>query len=244
MKNTLTNEQLIAKAKQWVKELCESGGRKWSLRVPVDLNHDPDVIFIELCNRLEEYALQQPGPGFTPDQVHELNLKFEDYYFSIVKSTGKPPIAMQIFTWFENNALSSPVSTPSVEGMAEALRLKWINLTEDMGRLLSGQRGVSIDKLNKAMNLVQDFVNTMPASLSPGVEDGSGWVKVEDRLPENAGWVNDTVMFWSKKHGHALIGCYDFEFDDWTQQPWTEGAEKLKSSDVTHWRPLPTPPGE
>ena len=27
------------------------------------------------------------------------------------------------------------------------------------------------------------------ASLSPGVEDGSGWVKVEDRLPENAGWV-------------------------------------------------------
>jgi len=57
------------------------------------------------------------------------------------------------------------------EGMAEALRLKWINLTEDMGRLLSGQRGVSIDKLNKAMNLVQDFVNTMPASLSPGVED-------------------------------------------------------------------------
>ena len=127
--------------------------------------------------------------------------------------------------------------------MAEALRLKWITLTEDMGRLLSGQRGVSIDKLNKAMNLVQDFVNTMLASLSPGVEDGSGWVKVEDRLPENAGWVNDTVMFWSKKHGHALIGCYDFEFDDWTQQPWTEGAEKLKSSDVTHWRPLPAPPG-
>lgn len=56
---------------------------------------------------------------------------------------------------------------PSGEGMAEALRLKWVNLTEDMGRLLSGQRGVSIDKLNKAMNLVQDFVNTMPASLSP-----------------------------------------------------------------------------
>ena len=143
-----------------------------------------------------------------------------------------------------SDAISLIESTPhSSEGMAEALRLKWINLTEDMGRLLSGQRGVSIDKLNKAMNLVQDFVNTMPASLSPGVEDGSGWVKVEDRLPENAGWVNDTVMFWSKKHGHALIGCYDFEFDDWTQQPWTEGAEKLKSSDVTHWRPLPTPPG-
>lgn len=71
-----------------------------------------------------------------------------------------------------SDAISLIESTPhSSEGMAEALRLKWINLTEDMGRLLSGQRGVSIDKLNKAMNLVQDFVNTMPASLSPGVED-------------------------------------------------------------------------
>ena len=63
MKSTLTNEQLIAKAKQWVKELCESGGRKWSLRVPADHNHDPDLIFCELCNRLEEYAQQSQPSG-------------------------------------------------------------------------------------------------------------------------------------------------------------------------------------
>ena len=88
------------------------------------------------------------------------------------------------------------------------------------------------------MNLVQDFVNTMLASLFPVwrmVADGWKW-RIDFR--KNAGWVNDTVMFWKQKHGHALIGCYDFEFDDWTQQPWTEGAEKLKSSDVTHWRPF------
>lgn len=46
-----------------------------------------------------------------------------------------------------------------------SLRLKWINLTEDMGRLLSGQRGVSIDKLNKAMALVQQFIDTIPQSM-------------------------------------------------------------------------------
>jgi hypothetical protein len=74
MKNTLTNEQLIAKAKQWVKELCESGGRKWSLRVPVDLNHDPDVIFIELCNRLEEYAQQsQPSPAGAAEGANDVD---------------------------------------------------------------------------------------------------------------------------------------------------------------------------
>ena len=75
--------------------------------------------------------------------------------------------------------------------MAEALRLKWITLTEDMGRMLSGQRGVSIDKLNKVMNLVQEFVNTLPASLS---SPGSGWVNLVDELP-NYGtidvWVSD-----------------------------------------------------
>ena len=108
-----------------------------------------------------------------------------------------------------------------------------------MSNALFKWNGMEVDETPLTLEQVYQIF----ASLSPGVEDGSGWVKVEDRLPENAGWVNDTVMFWSKKHGHALIGCYDFEFDDWTQQPWTEGAEKLKSSDVTHWRPLPTPPG-
>ena len=146
-------------------------------------------------------------------------------------------------TGVQTCALPISVSTPSGEGMAEALRFaKW--LADNDYRPGSGNKhwfkwnGMEVDE--NPLTIEQCY--QIFASLSPGVEDGSGWVKVEDRLPENAGWVNDTVMFWSKKHGHALIGCYDFEFDDWTQQPWTEGAEKLKSSDVTHWRPLPTPP--
>ena len=135
-------------------------------------------------------------------------------------------------------------STPhSSEGMAEALTVEHVRelYTSETGEgwmvtpVCHGEKGFASWEY-------QLWLERKLASLSPGVEDGSGWVKVEDRLPENAGWVNDTVMFWSKKHGHALIGCYDFEFDDWTQQPWAEGAEKLKSSDVTHWRPLPTPP--
>ena len=50
-KCTLTNEQLLEKCSEWISKLCKSGGKDWCLRVPVDLNHDPDVLFTELANR-------------------------------------------------------------------------------------------------------------------------------------------------------------------------------------------------
>lgn len=53
MKCELTNEQLIEKAHQWIKSLAETGGKSWTLKVPVDFNNDPDMIFSELCNRLQ-----------------------------------------------------------------------------------------------------------------------------------------------------------------------------------------------
>ncbi len=45
--------ELIDKAKIWIEKLCKSGGDAWSLRVPPNPKHDPDLIFLELCNRLE-----------------------------------------------------------------------------------------------------------------------------------------------------------------------------------------------
>lgn len=44
--------ELLEKAADWNSKLCKSGGRAWSLRVPVDIN-DPDQIFSEVCRRLE-----------------------------------------------------------------------------------------------------------------------------------------------------------------------------------------------
>lgn len=52
-KCTLSNEQLIEKAKDWSDKLAESGGEDWTLSVPVNFNHDPDVLIYELCERLE-----------------------------------------------------------------------------------------------------------------------------------------------------------------------------------------------
>lgn len=52
-KCTLTDHELLEKCGQWVTDLCESGGRKWTLRVPVDFNRDPDILFSELIRRFK-----------------------------------------------------------------------------------------------------------------------------------------------------------------------------------------------
>jgi hypothetical protein len=52
-KCTLTDSQLIEKAQEWIHSLIDTGGRSWCLRIPADLNHDPDLIFSQLCMRLK-----------------------------------------------------------------------------------------------------------------------------------------------------------------------------------------------
>ncbi len=49
----MTNDQLIKKAWEWVKSLCDTGGRSWTLRIPAH-DEDPDLVFTELCTRLEK----------------------------------------------------------------------------------------------------------------------------------------------------------------------------------------------
>ena len=45
--------ELAEKARKWISDLCSSGARKWSLRVPPDPEHDPDLIFGECVRRME-----------------------------------------------------------------------------------------------------------------------------------------------------------------------------------------------
>ena len=49
----LSDSELVAKCSEWVSELCRSGGRAWTLHVPVDFTRDPDVLFSELIRRFE-----------------------------------------------------------------------------------------------------------------------------------------------------------------------------------------------
>lgn len=62
-KCTLNNEQLMSACDQWIAKLAESGGNAWSLRVPVDFNYDPDMLFLELINRFKEAATKLTTPA-------------------------------------------------------------------------------------------------------------------------------------------------------------------------------------
>ncbi len=53
-KCTLSDKDLIEKSFEWVKKLADTGGSAWTLRVPVDFNNDPDILFVELGNRLKQ----------------------------------------------------------------------------------------------------------------------------------------------------------------------------------------------
>jgi hypothetical protein len=44
--------ELISKARAWNTKLCATGGNAWTLRIPVSEN-DPDMVFGEICRRLE-----------------------------------------------------------------------------------------------------------------------------------------------------------------------------------------------
>ena len=50
--NTLSDADLIKASNEWVSKLAKTGGKAWSLSVPVNFNRDPDMIFCELANRL------------------------------------------------------------------------------------------------------------------------------------------------------------------------------------------------
>lgn len=53
-KCTLNDKELLEKVSEWVSSLSKTGGKSWSLHVPVDFNNDPDMVISELCQRYSE----------------------------------------------------------------------------------------------------------------------------------------------------------------------------------------------
>ena len=52
-KCTLSDDELLDKCSQWVSKLCLTGGRAWSLQVPVNFEQYPDILFSELISRYQ-----------------------------------------------------------------------------------------------------------------------------------------------------------------------------------------------
>jgi hypothetical protein len=52
----IPDAELIKKVERWVRMLCDTGGSAWSLRVPPDPLHDPDLLISELIRRVKHQA--------------------------------------------------------------------------------------------------------------------------------------------------------------------------------------------
>lgn len=57
-KGMLSDSDIVQVVDKWVDKVCKSGGRGWSLRVPVDFNHDPYVLITDLTKRFTAQAMK------------------------------------------------------------------------------------------------------------------------------------------------------------------------------------------
>lgn len=72
-----------------------------------------------------------------------------------------------------------------------------------------------------------------------------GWIKIEDRLPDNVG---EYIVYAQDENSSANEGVWydnvvvvaEYAFGEWT---WRENSNDFDITDiVTHWMPLPKPP--
>lgn len=91
----------------------------------------------------------------------------------------------------------------------------------------------------------QNFEAFTVISALVGEVEKSGWISVDERLPENGDSylvvIKEKEIFYDKWLYHVDVasshGSYIDDFWD-TFNDWCEGQEVH----VTHWMPLPTPP--
>ncbi|NDV63901.1 hypothetical protein [Bacteroides sp. 224] len=83
---TLSNAELITKSNEWVSKLARTGGQAWNLRVPVDFNNDPDMLFCEMAKRLKEYDEMETRFCLILDHASMGNMSKPNYTVEAMKS--------------------------------------------------------------------------------------------------------------------------------------------------------------
>ena len=123
---TLSDKELIEKSNDWVSKLAKSGGKAWTLRIPVDFNNDPDMLFVELGKRLESYSSEMLQKKISELEA-ELDLVYNDMTTIVEKCRGnqsKEPIVqdgeMKIISEYIDK-IHKGISTENAQ-LREALR--------------------------------------------------------------------------------------------------------------------------
>lgn len=146
----LSNAELIDRVEKWVHKLAETGGQAWTLRVPVDFNHDPDMLIIEVCKRFSASLPSKPvGDVEEMDRVIKfLALELPEPVWNDVNKKWQR---------FKSGYAAAPQ-----KGMDIREKYKqWCKETKRNGSVLVG-------------GSMQEFFNWLDESPSPS-EAGDGW---------------------------------------------------------------------
>lgn len=77
----MDNKTLVLKVRDWVDKLCKTGGRAWSLSVPVNFDKDPDMLIEELCKRYESLQSENEalvnGQRYLQEENEALKAKYD-----------------------------------------------------------------------------------------------------------------------------------------------------------------------
>lgn len=159
---TLSDKELIEKSNDWVSKLAKSGGKAWTLRIPVDFNNDPDMLFVELGKRLESYSSEMLQKKISELEA-ELDLVYNDMTTIVEKCRGnqsKEPIVqdgeMKIISEYIDK-IHKDISTENTQ-LSDMLR-EIVELTDKMMvsqndfeyNIASVQRGNAITKAKKLL---------------------------------------------------------------------------------------------
>jgi hypothetical protein len=134
-----------------------------------------------------------------------------------------------------NEGARTALTTPSIyraANLIEATPLTDEELEKEAERLYPFRK----DVVDRSYDTLQ--VNRRAAHIKAR-KMGSGWVSVEDRLPEEMG---DYLVH--KKNGLIIPMSYHAPFDSGKRifQWWGFGKWVNQHSQITHWQPLPSPP--
>lgn len=267
MKSNLTNEELIKRCNEWVHKLAETGGKAWTLRVPVDFNNDPDVLFIELGKRLEEYAQQQLAPSWVDDSISntrlnigrmEINCFDEDSEMSIKVGASRYETitvneAKEVVNFIishiknETEANPQPAERSAQTDVATDDSEKWtIEYDNDTG---AGDEGFwewwTVSKAETSFrcynNLDAIFLcNLLNKNPHTPVATDDDWISVE----QNPKFNGEYNVAWDVEDGDSELVVTTMEFwnGKWIDVINSETDMTFYCTTVKYWRPLPKPP--
>lgn len=134
--------------------------------------------------------------------------------------------------------------SPIVAGVVNNVNAEILKLYEDTALAeIKTTIGFNIDKeeLIKAIAYDRHQYEKGYQDGKAEAEQGTGWISVNDRLPECESVikcngfkfkVSADVLLWNESEGYMVVGSYDYSNNSWMAE----------YGNPTHWMPLPEPP--